>query len=188
MLFKSIALLAPIVLLTPACGGDDGGSDGADESGTGDSGDTEESGDTDATCFDLQHAIVSDIDETLTLSDGEFLMQLADSTYDPIEREEGAELITDYHDRGFHIVYLTARAEVQSSADNETPARQLTEEWLDAHGFPFDENTRVVMADNFVFGDTAAAYKGQALMDIQAEGFTFDYAYGNATSDIFDPY
>ena len=64
------------------------------------------------------------------------------------------------------------------------PARDLTLEWLTEHGFPVDENTQLVLAPNFVFGDEAAMFKGQALIDLQAEGFTFEYAYGNAVSDI----
>lgn len=136
-------------------------------------------------CYAELHAIVSDIDETLTTSDGEFLMQLLDSTYDPLERGDSAELINDYHQRGYTIVYLTARAEFQTSMDDAMiPARELTLDWLVDHGFPVDENTRLILSPNFVFGDAAAMFKGQALIDLQDEGFTFEYAYGNAVSDI----
>lgn len=146
----------------------------------------EETGDTAApTCWELNHAIVADIDETLTLSDGEFLQQLVDSTHDPLEREGAHEMISAYHDLGYNIVYLTARAENQASTDDAmVPARQLTEEWLMAHDFPFDEYTQVQMADSFVFGDSAAEYKSMRLMELQGEGLMFDYAYGNADSDI----
>lgn len=135
-------------------------------------------------CYAGMHAIVTDIDETLTTSDGEFLMQLADSTYDPLERAEAHDLINDYHARGYTIVYLTARSDAQQSVDNMTPASVLTQEWLVAHGFPTDEHTRLILAPSFVFGDTAAQYKGEALIELQGEGFMFDYAYGNAVSDI----
>jgi phosphatidate phosphatase PAH1 len=112
-------------------------------------------------------------------------MQLADSTYDPLERGEASELITDYHARGFFIVYLTARAEIQYSLDDAMiPARELTEDWLIDHGFPYDEHTTLVLADAFTVGDTAIAYKTEALMNLQADGLMFDYAYGNADSDI----
>lgn len=200
-------LVMLVMLVTTACASDDAGqtaetsgesngttgtdASGATEAETTDATETDES-ETDETetetgetsCYDGLHAIVSDIDETLTTSDSEFLMQLLDSTYDPMERDEASELINDYHARGYTIVYLTARAESQSSNDNMTPARDLTLEWLEAHGFPLDENTRLVLAPGFVFGDAAAEYKGQALLDLQAEGFMFDYAYGNAESDI----
>jgi hypothetical protein len=184
------------LLVTSACGGDDAGqtaeTSGSSESGSSESGatetaatETDESGtETGAdSCYDERHAIVTDIDETLTTADNEFLMQLIDSTHDPAERAEASDLITDYHQRGYTIVYLTARSEGQISSDN-IPARVLTEEWLVAHEFPMDENTRVILASEFVAGDEAAAYKGQALLDMQAEGYTFEYAYGNAVSDI----
>lgn len=198
---------------TTACGGDDGKASGTggdtsgasesteattdeaetDEAETDEATDEAETDETDETetetgepnCFEGKHAIVSDIDETLTTADSEFLMQLIDSTHDPAERTEASELINDYHQRGYTIVYLTARAESQASADDAmVPARQLTEEWLVAHGFPLDENTQLFLAPGFIFGDEAAMYKGQTLLDLQAEGYTFDYAYGNAVSDI----
>ena len=40
------------------------------------------------------------------------------------------------------------------------------------------------MADNFVFGDSAAEYKTERLMELQDMGLVFHYAYGNAESDI----
>lgn len=190
-------ILASLAIAATACNGDDAststvntgesGSESETESETGatETAETETGTETgEPMCHELMHAIVSDIDETLTTADSEFLMQLMDSTYDPVERAEAAELITDYHQRGYTIVYLTARAESQFSLDNMTPARELTEAWLVDHGFPTDENTRVILAPGFVVGDEAAMYKGQALIDMQAEGFTFDYAYGNAISDI----
>jgi hypothetical protein len=184
------------LLVTSACAGDDTSGQTAETSS--ESSSSTESGATEsaatetdesstetgtASCYDGLHAIVTDIDETLTTADNEFLMQLIDSTYDPMERAEASELISDYHARGYTIVYLTARSVGQISADN-IPASELTEDWLVAHGFPMDENTQLVLAPGFVAGDEAAAYKGQALVDLQAEGFVFDYAYGNAASDI----
>jgi len=130
-------------------------------------------------------AIVTDIDETLTISDGEFIMQISDGNYDPIEREGGSELITAYADLGYRIMYLTARSEdIVLEVTGET-AREATERWLVEHGYPTDpETTLVVLAPMFVFDDTAQAYKAAALMEQQAAGWRFDYAYGNATSDI----
>ena len=153
------------------------------ETGPDDNGTETETGEPD--CYADMHAIVTDIDETLTTADSEFLMQLMDSTYDPLERGEAAELINDYHARGYYIVYLTARAESQFSIDDAMiPARDLTEAWLVDHGFPMDENTQLILAPGFVVGDATAMYKGQALLDLEAEGYTFDYAYGNALTDI----
>ncbi|MCB9706912.1 MAG: hypothetical protein H6711_34020 [Myxococcales bacterium] len=179
------------LLFTLACGADDVGQD--TESGT--SSTTEAASasataaetDTDTggqSCFAERHAIVTDIDETLTTADSEFVMQLLDTTYDPLERAGASGLIGDYHARGYTVVYLTARAESQASVDAAMlPARDLTEAWLIDHAFPMDDNTRLILAPGLVVGDAAAAYKAQALQDLEDEGFTFEYAYGNAASD-----
>jgi len=193
-------LLSLALCSLPACAGDDGSAMESSTSETSTETDTsaETEADTSAetetdtsveteggSCYDGMHAIVTDIDETLTATDAEFVMQLMDSTYDPLEREEASELVNDYYARGYSIFYVTARAEVQSSLDDAmVPARDLTEAWLEGHGFPVGENTELILSDSFVFGDSAAEYKALALMDRQAEGFVFDYAYGNANSDI----
>src|SRR5690349_11653328 len=122
-----------ILLLCIACGGDDGDAEtGADtspastsaadasdsstlgvvESSSGAAESTTATTDADTTagaCEGELPAIVTDIDETLTLSDEEFLMQLMDGNYDPVEREGGAALIGGYADLGYRIMYLTAR-------------------------------------------------------------------------------
>jgi hypothetical protein len=142
-------------------------------------------GTTAGACELEQPAIVTDIDETLTLSDAEFFMQIADGTYDPIEREGGSELIEAYADLGYFIMYLTARSEEIVLAGTGETAREATERWLVEHGYPTDPaNTLVVLSPVFVVDDTAQEFKAGALMDQQAAGWRFDYAYGNATSDI----
>jgi hypothetical protein len=136
-------------------------------------------------CVTELPAIVTDIDETLTLSDAEFVMQLGDSTYDPIEREGAAEMITAYADLGYQIMYLTARAESLSAEDSGETSRELTERWLMEHDFPLDDaSTIVVLSPNLVVGESARMYKAEAIATQQAAGWRFDYAYGNATSDI----
>lgn len=156
---------------------------GTDESSADETGTDAETGE--AGCHDVAHSIVADIDETLTTSDGEFILQLVDSTHDPEEREGASEMIQAYHDLGYSIVYLTARAYNQSSSDEAMiPAEDLTRDWLEAHGFPVDENTRLEMSDTFVFGASAAQYKTERLGELQDEGVMFEYAYGNAGSDI----
>lgn len=136
-------------------------------------------------CVTELPAIVTDIDETLTLSDAEFVMQLGDSTYDPIEREGAAEMITAYADLGYRIMYLTARAENLSAEDNGETARELTERWLMEHDFPLDESsTIVVLSEVLVVGESARVYKAESIAAQQDLGWRFDYAYGNATSDI----
>lgn len=202
---RLIALVA--ALSTAACGDDDSGGDTnsvassgttAPATTTASSGEDTQDATTSAVdssgadsssgggiCAGEQPSIVTDIDETLTLSDGEFFMQIGDGNYDPVEREGAAELINAYADLGYHVVYLTARSEtIMIKVTNET-GREATERWLDEHGFPRDpETTSVILAPMFVVGDDAEAYKAQALADEQAAGRRFDYAYGNALSDI----
>ena len=147
--------------------------------------DSTEGGTTAGACELEVPAIVTDIDETLTTSDAEFILQIADGTYDPAEREGAHELITAYADLGYRIMYLTARSEGIVLAGTGETAREATERWIMEHGFPNDpETTIVVLSEMFVLDDAAAEFKTEALMEQQAAGWRFDYAYGNATSDI----
>lgn len=206
MLVPRRVLLASLFALPFACGDDgtteddgaqptstgvDGsttdGTAGGTDSGSGPGMDTTAGADTTTagSCEMEQPAIVTDIDETLTLSDDEFFMQIADGNYDPVEREGAAELIGAYAELGYHVLYLTARSETIMLEGTGETAREATERWLDEHGFPNDpETTEVVLAPMFVVGDDAQAYKAGALMDRQAMSMRYDYAYGNATSDI----
>ncbi len=138
-----------------------------------------------AACTDEFPAIVTDIDETLTLSDEEFAMQLTDGNYDPIERESAAEMVNGYADLGYRVVYLTARAETFTTGVTNESAREVTERWLQEHGFPFGgDETMLVLAPSVVLGDATQAYKAGAIADLQAQGWRFDYAYGNADTDF----
>jgi phosphatidate phosphatase PAH1 len=135
-------------------------------------------------CADSKLAIVTDIDETLTTADEEFFpMQTSDGNYDPKERESASELMQGYAERGYFIVYLTARPENLTLAVTDESARQATGRWLREHEFPL-ERSQLVLADSFVFGETARVYKAAALQTLEGESFTFDYAYGNADSDV----
>ena len=136
-------------------------------------------------CTDELPAIVTDIDETLTLSDGEFLMQINDPTYDPVEREGGSALINGYADLGYRILYLTARGENVDIADTDETSHEITVRWLMEHGYPLDpDSTMVVLAPTLLIGDAAQTFKGDQLTELEDMGWRFDYAYGNATSDI----
>lgn len=157
----------------------------ATDSGTTAAVDSSEGGTTAGACELEQPAIVTDIDETLTISDAEFIMQIADGTYDPVEREGAQELIMAYADLGYRIMYLTARSEDIVLLGTGETAREATERWLLEHDFPTDPTTTlVVLSPMFVLDDSAVEFKTGALMDQQAAGWRFDYAYGNATSDI----
>lgn len=163
------------------------GSAGSSEAGTTVEMSTGLPGDTTAggECTDELPAIVTDIDETLTLSDEEFSMQIQDGTYDPIEREGGADLIEGYADLGYRILYLTARAETITLEGTGETAEEATARWLEEHGYPTDPGTTaLVLSPSLTVGDATQMFKVAALMDYQAMGWRFDYAYGNATTDI----
>ena len=133
-------------------------------------------------CFE---AIVFDIDETLTISDEEWEKQKADGTYDPLAREAAVELVRAYADRGYYIVYLTARARTWVLGGTGETSPDATHRWLVEHDFPIDDGrSRLIMSDTVVPGDAARAYKSAALMEMQAEGLAFQAAYGNAVTDI----
>ncbi len=163
------AMALCVIALGPACGDDD---DGLPAAGV--------------DCADLSPlpAIVSDIDETLTTSDNELLLQIVEPDHVQEMRAEAVALIQGFYDRGYRILYLTARYEGLELLDG-TPAREFTEKWLVDQGFPTDsERTRLVLAAEPNSGDETAAYKRGALEDLMAEGWDFIYAFGNADTDI----
>lgn len=125
--------------------------------------------------------LVTDIDETLTTLDSEFLTQIVDATHDPEMRPNANTLMQAYHDLGYRIVYLTARGEYLYLLDG-TSARDATTAWLTAHGFPFDpEDVYLAPA---VYELDPAGFKTDVVEGLQAEGYSVEWAYGNATTDI----
>ncbi len=133
-------------------------------------------------CVSYQ-AVVTDIDETLTTSDGEWVSQMADATYDPEMRSEANTLMSAYAAQGFGVLYVTARGDDFQLSDGRS-AWEGTRDWLVAHDFPVDEE-RIYLSDGYgVLGDDAAEYKTEVLSDQAAEGWSHAWAYGNAESDI----
>jgi phosphatidate phosphatase PAH1 len=127
--------------------------------------------------------VVTDIDETLTTADSEFLRELADSSYDPAMRPDADRLMTAWRDRGYRILYVTARGSSLSLLDGRS-ATDATTDWLTDHGFPFEDGD-VFLADGWgEFGSAAADYKTGVLETIAAEGLVLAYAYGNADTDV----
>jgi phosphatidate phosphatase PAH1 len=135
--------------------------------------------------LDPTPAIVTDIDETLTLSDMEFLQQVIQPEYVPRMRTDALALIQELYRRGYHVVYLTARSEDLELVDG-TMAREATVSWLTDQGFPMNaERTRVDLSPVSHTGDDAgtAAYKRDTIEAYQTQGWEFVYAFGNATTD-----
>jgi phosphatidate phosphatase PAH1 len=139
------------------------------------------------TCASLgiQDAVVTDIDETLTTSDGEFIHQTLDGNYDPLERKDGAKLMQGYSKRGYFIFYLTARSKMITLNKTGQSATDATRAWLKEHGYPLgSDRSKLQLDDTLETGEAVRTYKAKALKAMQDAGYAFDYAYGNAITDI----
>lgn len=128
-------------------------------------------------------AVFTDIDETLTTSDGEWLAQLVDPSHDPAMRPAADALMRGYADLGYGVFYVTARGEDITLSDDRT-ARQATEDWLLDHGFPWSGEALYLAEGVGVAGEEAVAYKHGVIAGLAAAGWTPEWAYGNAESDI----
>ncbi|MBW2258306.1 MAG: hypothetical protein JRI25_27420, partial [Deltaproteobacteria bacterium] len=85
--------------------------------------------------------------------------------------------------KGYLVAYITARGQSISLSDGRSAA-EATLDWLDAHDFPV-ENGMVFLADGMgALGNDAVDYKAGVMADLQAGGMVFDYAYGNADTDV----
>ncbi len=127
--------------------------------------------------------VVTDIDETLTTSDEEWLSQMADASHDPAMRPDAQTLMNAYAERGYGVFYVTARGQDFTMSDERT-ATEATVDWLGERGFPVDPE-RVFLSEGFgVAGEAAATYKTEVLERLSQDGWTMDWAYGNAESDV----
>lgn len=117
--------------------------------------------------------VLTDIDGTMTLSDEELFKQIKEGSYDPLENASASALMNKWHDKGYEIVYLTARPH---------NFRAETRAWLVAHGFPVGG---VISANTLVFDQSARDYKSAwAKRLLEDYGWKVVAAYGNAESDI----
>ncbi len=127
---------------------------------------------------------ISDIDGTLTTSDGELVQDVVTDLFAPIfsgehvpEAYPGAvELISALENRGLVPVYLTGRPYWLT---------ERTRGWLASLGFAAgalhttDSNAEALPTETGV-----GAYKLAFLQQLVAAGFVLEEAYGNATTDI----
>lgn len=170
-------------------GSDTDSTEDSDVSATSDSDAPSDSGDTasttgcDAADEATQIVIVTDIDETLTTDDNEWLNELWDPSHDPAMRPDANTLMNSWFNLGYRVIYLTARGEDLPLLDG-TAARDATAGWLDAHGFPYFPEDVYLATGLGAFGSGAADYKTQVIADLQADGVTVVYAYGNADTDV----
>lgn len=119
--------------------------------------------------------VVSDIDATLTTSDGELFEQIFSGLVPPAY-PMGAELMKAHAEHGSVIMYLTGRPYWLS---------EMTRGWLADKQFTpgplrvTDSNSDILPTEGSV-----GAFKRAQLAELVAAGFVIDAAYGNATTDI----
>jgi hypothetical protein len=119
-------------------------------------------------------AVVFDVDETLTIGDGELVEQLAFDA-DPEMRTDASKIVREWARAGWFVTYLTGRPHQLTD---------ITRNWLDANGFPkgllrTSESFGVSMS-----GDATQLYKATTLKALTKTGLDLRFAYGNATTDI----
>jgi len=117
--------------------------------------------------------VVTDIDGTLTLDDTELALQIGDGSYVPRAYTAAADLMNAWRDKGYQVVYMTARPHV---------FRAETRAWFARFGYPAGP---IITANALVLGEDAVAYKSAWMSWIQDDlGWDVAAAYGNADSDI----
>jgi hypothetical protein len=123
------------------------------------------------------HVIVSDIDGTLTTSDGELFREILDGSYVPEAYPGGPDLLSAHEGLGHIVVYLTGRP---------YPLTQVTRDWLDDQRFPLGALHVVDDVIDAIPSDAeVGAFKRDFLVSLKDKGFILDLGYGNATTDIF---
>ena len=115
--------------------------------------------------------IVTDIDGTLTISDGELLTELSDETYVPKMMGAANTLMQTWVTKGYPVIYLTARPHL---------LRDESRTWLEGDMFPAGP----MITTNGTTAD-AGDYKTIWLRRmVDSFGWNIVAAYGNATTDI----
>jgi phosphatidate phosphatase PAH1 len=130
-----------------------------------------------------RRVVVTDIDETLTTGDGEWVLQIVNPDHDPAMRPDADRLMKAYFDRGYRVVYITARGDEVELTDG-TSAFDATRDWLVDHGFPYAEEDLFLFPGLMGEDEETVAYKAGVIEQLVEEGWTVDYAYGNADTDI----
>ncbi len=122
---------------------------------------------------DGAHAVVSDIDGTITTEEFDGLWSALDPSA-PAVRVSAAEAFAAYASKGYRVVYLTARPEFLTRG---------TRAWFEAHGMPF--GVLHLSQTNFgALGSTAQSYKQAFIEDLARHGASVDWAYGNQDTDL----
>ncbi|WBW94684.1 LNS2 domain-containing protein [Oceanirhabdus sp. W0125-5] len=120
--------------------------------------------------------VIFDIDGTLTISDKELIKEsfyeFLDVNYKPKAYIDSYNVVNFYKDKGYNILYLTARPSWLISN---------TLKWLKENNFPFGilHTNETAIPSSY-----ADIYKSIYLKSIVAKGVTIESFYGNALTDI----
>ncbi len=119
---------------------------------------------------------VSDVDGTLTENEPAFALNVLGLARSPAPHEGAATLFAQLVERGYTMVYMTARPDVFA---------QATRTWLATNGFP-PGVVRTREGARFAFGGPDhAAYKTAALRGIaRVIGHPVDIGFGNTVTDV----
>ncbi|MBN2799168.1 MAG: hypothetical protein JXX28_08465 [Deltaproteobacteria bacterium] len=121
--------------------------------------------------------IVTDVDGTLTTSDGELFSELFDGSYVPESRDHALELMALRAAQGYPLVYLTGRPYWLD---------RITRGWLVDEGYPVGTlHLAPTNGDVLPQDDGVGAYKAEWLRSLLDQGFVLSGAYGNASTDIY---
>jgi len=118
-------------------------------------------------------AVIFDIDETLTASD---LEQILDYTGIEVADARGgaSDLVNHYISQGYHPIFVTGRSYWYAKGSRS---------WLANHLDVPDFTLRTTMSNETGLFNVAD-YKAEALLKFKAQGIEIIRAYGNATTDI----
>jgi len=119
-----------------------------------------------------QPFVVSDVDGTLTTSENAEVGALLTGSL-PDENPGAPAVLAALADRGYRILYLTARAEQLGGR---------TRDFLDEHGFP-PGLVHTSLTATGLSGDKAADFKTRELEAVGERGLVPTWAFGNRASD-----
>jgi phosphatidate phosphatase PAH1 len=132
-------------------------------------------------CDEDRHAVIVDMDGTLTALASELALWEANPAYDPPIRPGAVDLLQAWRALGYEIVYLTdRRADTKIGGASITDA---TAAWLARHGFPTGTGTHLFVWDTGVT-ERVEQYKTQTLIDLGGDGLSLDYGYTDASADV----
>jgi hypothetical protein len=123
------------------------------------------------------HVVLTDIDGTLTASDSQLFMQILDGNHVPVPYPGAADLTAAHAARGWLVLYLTGRPYALT---------QLTRDWLSAGAFvPGPLRVTDTIEQALPTESGVGAFKRQSITALAALGYLVDFAYGNATTDVY---